>query len=135
MAELFVKELEIIKIDEKNDLVVSQIRLVEQNWQEVAENFYHRPGEFYGMKLSEPELTCFLIRLDIFPYDYHTEKKWFTVPLFGNPAERNRIIMHELCHCQSLCLLFYLLPYAPEPVGLKAHQRKSGDWQGRICQS
>lgn len=96
-VELFKKELTHCP-DPADPFITKTVDLIRENWQEVADNFYEKLGVFFEQKLKEPNLTCFLVRTEIYPYDYQAERMWFAAPLFGNPLERNRVIMHELCH-------------------------------------
>jgi len=100
VASLIFLEINEVEILSERDVIISKlVSHIENGWQKVANNFYNKLGKFYGLDISEPDLTCYLIRLDIFPYSYLTNKeKWFAAPLFGNPADRIRVIMHELCH-------------------------------------
>ena len=96
--DLIKKEIEGVPIDIGNSFLKLQIKKVEYDWNKVKDNFYKKLGDFYQVNISDPNIFCYLTRLDIFPYNYSGDKKWFSAPMFGNPAERLRAIMHELCH-------------------------------------
>lgn len=100
VADLILSEIDKVDISlERNSFIAKLISHIESDWRKVADNFYVKLGKFYGLDISEPDITCYLIRLDTFPYHYMTKgEKWFAAPLFGNPADRIRVIMHELCH-------------------------------------
>jgi len=99
IAEVWEKEISAVKVDSSNSFIVNQIKRISQVWGEVESNFLKKLSSFYGQELIlPPDLTCYLVRFDKYPYQYRTGPKWFCAPLFGNPAERNRVIMHELCH-------------------------------------
>ena len=100
VSRMVVEELE-VPLDISNKYIVDQISYIQKQWEKVSTNFLKSLGDFYEIDLSTPNLTCYLTRLDIFPYRYNkndNKEQWFSAPLFGNPAERNRVIMHELCH-------------------------------------
>ncbi|MCK4386947.1 MAG: hypothetical protein KAV41_02610 [Candidatus Pacebacteria bacterium] len=96
--EMVEKELDETPISKDDNLIRNQLDYIKNNWKKVEDNFYNKLGVFYNSKIKAPNLTCYLTRLSIFPYKYEGENQHFTAPLFGSPAERNRIIMHELCH-------------------------------------
>ena len=100
VSDMISKELESVKIDISNTIIKEQIECIKNHWLSVKDKFLKELGDFYEKKLPEPELICYLTRLDIFPYSYGKEEgeNWFSAPLFTNPAERNRVIMHELVH-------------------------------------
>jgi hypothetical protein len=92
-------EINEVVLTENNGFIIDQINYINGKWGEVEDNFLIELGKFYKKELESPKLKCYLIRLDTFPYDYTLgNESWFSAPLFGNPAERNRVIMHELCH-------------------------------------
>ncbi|MFH1402470.1 MAG: hypothetical protein ABIG87_02480 [Patescibacteria group bacterium] len=96
--EMVEKELNSVPISKDDILIQNQLKYIKTAWEEVEQNFYAKLGAFYNSKIEAPNLICYLTRLSIFPYQYKGECQHFTAPLFGSPAERNRIIMHELCH-------------------------------------
>ena len=96
--EMVARELESVPISTDNILIQNQLKYIKTVWEEAEQNFYTKLGAFYNSKIEVPDLVCYLIRLSIFPYKYKGEDQHFTASLFGSPAERNRIIMHELCH-------------------------------------
>ncbi len=96
ITKMILNELQSVKINISANYIKDQIKYIENQWLEVQSDFLEALGDFYEKDLFEPNLTCYLIRLDIFPYDFN--KGWFTAPFFITPAERNRVIMHELCH-------------------------------------
>jgi len=104
VSDLILSEIEQVQISDENEYISSLIIHINSEWKKVETNFYEKLGKFYGVNISEPEITCYFTRLDIFPYHYtssgeiNTGEQWFSAPLFGNPAERIRVIMHELCH-------------------------------------
>ena len=100
LSSLILSEIDIVKIDNNSEFIKSLIAHIQSEWEKVSENFYERLGAFYGITIQEPNITCYLTRLTIFPYYYNKEKEseWFAAPLFGNPAERIHVVMHELCH-------------------------------------
>jgi len=89
---------ELVQIKISQQTIKQQIVFIEKEWKKIETNFYKQLGRFYDKKLFSPDLTCYLIRYSKFPYKYNGDHKWFCAPLFGSPAERNRVIMHELCH-------------------------------------
>lgn len=100
VSQMIKEEISEVLLPQENKFIKDQINFISKKWDEVENKFLIELGKFYSKKLETPELICYLIRLDTFPYNYKssTEKQWFTAPLFRNPAERNRVIMHELCH-------------------------------------
>ncbi|MCG3195723.1 MAG: hypothetical protein GHCLOJNM_00190 [bacterium] len=85
--------------DPASRFMLSQVSFIERSWRNVSDHFYETLGQFYGVSLIEPDLTCYLVRTDIYPYDYKdTVSPWFTAPLFTNHLHRNAKIRHELCH-------------------------------------
>ncbi|HEY4476861.1 MAG TPA: hypothetical protein VJB69_02695 [Candidatus Paceibacterota bacterium] len=101
VLSLIQAEINGVLVDINERFVTSHIKNIENEWKKVERNFYDKLGSFYEIEIAEPTLTCFFTRLDIFPYNYSpdNQKRWFSAPLFGNnPAERIRVIMHELCH-------------------------------------
>jgi hypothetical protein len=101
VVEAIEKEITTVIFDINRDAFLTELtKYIKVQWEEVAPHFYKRLGEFYGIEISEPDITCYLTRLDIFPYNYDkaSSEKWFSAPMFGNPVERIRVIMHELCH-------------------------------------
>jgi len=100
--EAYKKEIESIPLSEDDDYISKQVKLIEENWNSVARDYYLKLGDFFGINISEPDIICYLTRFDVFPFKYKkntiSNDIWFSAPLFGNPAERNRVIMHELCH-------------------------------------
>jgi hypothetical protein len=96
---MYKEQLEIIP--DTNDVFIKQtIAMAEKHWQSVSANFYKKLSEFYEEDLNEPEdLNCFLVRTDIYPYNYKGDNShWFAAPFFSNPFHRNATIRHELCH-------------------------------------
>ncbi len=93
---MFKRELNQVKISKQT--ANQQIKFVKQEWKKVEDNFYKQLGNFYNKKLSKPEIACYLSRLPKYPYDFKGKHEWFCAPFFVNPAERNKVIMHELCH-------------------------------------
>jgi len=98
ISDLAERELDNVSILKEDSLIQNQLKYIENNWKEVENNFYNKLGLFYNSKIEAPDLTCYLTRLSVFPYKHKGENQYFTSSLFGSPAERNRIIMHELCH-------------------------------------
>lgn len=101
VSELIYNEIVSAPIEiDKNEFVQQLILVINKQWKDLENDFYERLGAFYGGHISEPDIICFLTRFDKFPYYYSTnaQKKWFSAPLFANPTERIRVIMHELCH-------------------------------------
>ncbi len=101
VVKMIADEIRNIQIlPEQDGLAKQLISHIQKTWEKTEQNFYQHLGSFYEMEISTPDLTCFLTRLDIFPYDFSegTTEKWFTAPFFKNPVERQRVIMHELCH-------------------------------------
>ena len=100
VAKLIYDEIVNVPINDNDESIKKLISHIKNEWGNVATNFYDQMEKFYDIKIFDPDLTCFLTRLDIFPYSYsnETKEKWFSAPLFGNPASRIGIIMHELCH-------------------------------------
>jgi hypothetical protein len=98
ISDLAEKELNNVLISQEDVLIQNQLKYIEDSWNEVKDNFYDKLGKFYNSKIEDPDLICYLTRLSVFPYKYKGDNQHFTASLFGNPAERNRIIMHELCH-------------------------------------
>jgi len=96
VADMILDELKNVEINISEDFIKNQLNFISKQWEETQPKFLESLGKFYEENLQAPDLTCYLIRLNKFPYDY--SKGWFTAPLFTNPAERNRVIMHELCH-------------------------------------
>ena len=96
VLELIKREFIQIKISQQT--MKQYVLFAEKEWKKVENNFYKQLGKFYNQKLSSPDLTCYLIRLSKYPYYYKDGSQWFCAPLFRNSAERNRVIMHELCH-------------------------------------
>lgn len=93
------EELNKVSIPPDSPFLKSLVEHIENNWVRVEENFLAQLGKFYGRKLEKPELTCYLVRFGVYPYNFEDEEGgWFCAPLFASPAERNRTIMHELCH-------------------------------------
>ncbi|MFA6297296.1 MAG: hypothetical protein WC629_01910 [Candidatus Paceibacterota bacterium] len=95
---LFEKFITNADIDIDNPFILKHIKVVGENWNNVKDRFLNGLSKFYEVKLQEPDLTCYLTRTAIFPYNYKGDSQWFAAPMFGNPAEINRVIMHELCH-------------------------------------
>jgi hypothetical protein len=87
-----------VRVDTENSFIKNQIQVIKENWDNIQDNFLNRLGIFYEKKLNPPDITCALVRAFSFPYNYVGKDKWFAAPLFGSPAEINRVIMHELCH-------------------------------------
>ncbi len=88
-------------IEEGNEFIKKHIEVIKKNWRETKNSFLNNLGKFYEKNLTEPEITCYLTRTAIYPYNYKNDngkEQWFAAPMFYNPAERNRVIMHELCH-------------------------------------
>jgi len=98
-----------VEIDPENQFIKKQIEIIKENWENIQENFLNELGKFYEKELEKPEITCVLVRAFSFPYNYTGEEKWFAAPLFGSPAEINRVIMHELCH-------YYQPKELPRPI-------------------
>jgi len=100
VSQMIEEELVEVLLQPENDFITTQIEFISKKWNEAENKFLTELGKFYSKKLESPDLKCYLIRLDTFPYNYKSdsEERWFTAPLFKNPAERNRVIMHELCH-------------------------------------
>lgn len=100
VADMIKSELSEVIVNTDNTYIKDQLDFIKNEWLKVQDNFLKQLSDFYEKELSEPKLDCCLTRLDIFPYDYSSKDgaNWFSAPLFGNPAERNRIIMHELVH-------------------------------------
>ncbi|MFA5652152.1 MAG: hypothetical protein WC933_02205 [Candidatus Paceibacterota bacterium] len=98
--EAYKIECEFAPISNDNEFIKKQVDVIKKIWNLVAENYYNKLGKFYEIKISEPDITCLLTRFSIFPYNFSNDgsEKCFSAPLFANPVERNRIIMHELCH-------------------------------------
>ena len=93
------EELDKVSIPADSPFLKSLVEYIENNWLEVEENFLTQLGKFYGRDLEKPKLTCYLVRFNVYPYNFKDkEDSWFCAPLFISPAERNRVIMHELCH-------------------------------------
>ena len=96
-AKLWEREFSQVSFEDSCEFLEKQIKICEENWQEVEENFLAQVSRFFEKKCEIPkELTCYLVRYTTFPYNI--EHGWFMAPLYGSPTDRNRIIMHELCH-------------------------------------
>jgi len=100
VSQMIKEEISEVLLPQENKFINDQIEYISKKWNEAENKFLTELGNFYCKKLESPELKCYLTRLDTFPYNYKsdTDEHWFTAPLFRNPAERNRVIMHELCH-------------------------------------
>lgn len=101
VSDSIKNELSSVNIDSNQEFFINHIKFVGSEWKKVQPKFLSALGDFYEKDLVAPDLICYLTRLDIFPYKYSAdgdEDNWFCAPMFGNPAERNRVIMHELCH-------------------------------------
>lgn len=94
---LWAKEFGQVKFENNCSFLSAHISLCEENWKEVETNFLSNMSKFFEKDCVIPdEMTCYLVRYTTFPYSINYN--WFNAPLFGNPSERNRVIMHELCH-------------------------------------
>ncbi len=101
VSQIISNELQTVNIDISDRYIKEHIDFISRQWIKAQPKFLKALGDFYEKELPEPDLICYLTRLDIFPYQYEPEKDgdhWFSAPLFSNPTERNRVIMHELCH-------------------------------------
>ncbi len=96
-TQLWAKEFGQVKFEDNCAFLGNQIGLCEENWKEVEANFLSKLSKFFEKDCDIPEdMTCYLVRYTTFPYSINYN--WFNAPLFGNPSERNRVIMHELIH-------------------------------------
>lgn len=94
---LWEKEFSKVKFEDGCDFLSNQTKLCEENWKDVEQNFLLQMSKFFEKKCEIPaEMTCYLVRYTTFPYSI--ENGWFMAPLYGSPTDRNRVIMHELCH-------------------------------------
>jgi len=94
---LWEKEFSQVRFEDECGFLKNQVRLCEENWKDVEENFLLQMSKFFEKKCEIPtEMTCYLVRYTTFPYSI--ENGWFMAPLYGSPTDRNRVIMHELCH-------------------------------------
>lgn len=115
------KELS-IEIKGSDRVVTDYIKLAGKIWRESATKFLRALGDFYEQELSEPDMYCYLIRTDPYPYNFKQgTNSWLAAPLFAPPAVRNGVVMHELCH------YFQPQPLPPSikeaiPVILNDHQ-------------
>jgi len=108
------KELEIFKLhqhkfkkllgrvleEELNEIVLPNldplVSKIARDWAKVEDNFLKQLGKFYDRKLEKLDLTAYLVRFGLCPYNF--DEGWFAVPFFVHPTERNAVAMHELCH-------------------------------------
>jgi hypothetical protein len=96
-TKLWEREFEKVSFEEGCEFLDKQVKICEENWKEVEENYLEQMSKFFEKKCEIPaEMTCYLVRFTTFPYSI--EHGWFMAPLYGSPSDRNRIIMHELCH-------------------------------------
>jgi hypothetical protein len=100
VSQMIKEEISEVLLPRGNKFINDQIKFISKKWSETENKFLTELGKFYSKKLESPKLKCYLTRLDTFPYNYKSDNRehWFTAPLFRNPIERNRVIMHELCH-------------------------------------
>lgn len=94
---LWKKEFEKVSFENNCEFLKKQVDLCMENWKENEDNFLTQMSRFFEKKCEIPdEMICYLVRYTTFPYSI--EHGWFMAPLYGSPSDRNRIIMHELCH-------------------------------------
>jgi len=107
-ASLWQHELENVRISATTSSSV--IKKITKDWSKVEDNFLRKLGVFYEkVNLAPANLDVFLVRFTTYPYHYTQKGGWFCAPLFSPPAERIRVVMHELCH-------FYQPKKLPKPI-------------------